>query len=193
MESFLNYYVSRSLEDSSELLGEASGQEFDARGFARRNGSGSLFRGHVSKLHGKRPSFQRCDVEKAVRDALKEVAKKKPAGPGAAKRMLAKIADSALASAKGDRKRAKRSLSCVGSVKGLSASGKDLESLVDRAGSILTANERRVLELCSKGYSVRKIGSEIGVSFPTAWRVLNSALDKVRISHGMKSRHMDKR
>lgn len=193
MESFLNYYVTKSLEDSSELLREASEQEFDGASFARKNSSGSLFRSHVSKFHDRHPHLQRCDAEKAVKAALKEVARKKPASLGSAKRMLAKRAESALASMEGDRKGVKKSLSCIGSIKGLASSGKDLKSLLDRAGSILTANERKILELCSKGYSARRIAPEMGISFPTAWRILNSALDKVRISHGMKSRHMDKR
>lgn len=191
MGSFLNYYISRMLEPS-EVLSEASG-DFDVAGFVRRNGSGSLFRNQVAKFHDRHPSFQRYEVEKAVRGALKEVGKKRPDGPGAAKRMLAKSVKSILDSVKGGRKDARKSLSCIKSIKGLASSGRDLESLINRAGSILTANERRSLELCSKGRSVREMGSEMGVSFPTAWRVLNSALDKLRISHGMKSRHMDKR
>lgn len=189
----MNYYVSRSLDVVPEVISEVSEDTFDASKFARRNGSGSLFRGHVSRLHEKHPSLQRCDVERAVREALKEVSKKKPSGPAAAKRMVSRSADLILSSVKGDRKSKRRSLSCVRSIKGLSSSSKDLGSLIDRAGSILTANERRALDLCSSGHSVRSIGSEMGVSFPTAWRVLNSALDKVRISHGMKPRHMDKR
>lgn len=189
----MNYYVARRLEDSQETLIESFEDAFEPSVFARRNGSGSLFKGHVSRLHDRHPSAQRCDVEKAVRQALKELPKKKPADQGSAKRMLARLADSALRSMKGDRKDARKSLSCIKSIKGLALSGKNLDSLMDRAGSILTANERKVLELCSRGHSVREIGSEMGISFPTAWRILNSAVDKVRISHGIKSRHMDKR
>ena len=47
--------------------------------------------------------------------------------------------------------------------------------------------------MCSQGKSVRSIGTELKMSSATAWRLLNSAIDKIRMSHGMRSRHMDRR
>ena len=123
-------------------------------------------------------------------DALSDVRKAKPSDKESAERVFKKKLKSHLSKASGRKRGARKNLSCVKSIK---VSGEELKSLLRRADKILSSNERKVLELCSKGESVRSIGPNMGMSFATAWRTLNSAIDKIRISHGMKSRHMDRR
>jgi len=185
MEGFSVYYMRRMLEEDG-VLSESS-DVFDAGSFVRKNRKKSSVEAHVRKFSEKYPSVQRCEVEDVVLKALKEVSKKKPGTEAAAKRLLKKQADSMLAKIK---KASGKNLSCLKAIK---SSSSDLEGMIAKAGRILTANERKALDMCSKGSSVRKIGELMGLSFPTAWRILNLAIDKVRISHGMKSRHMDRR
>lgn len=187
MENFSMYYMRRRLEGlGDEVLSEGV-EAFDHRAFVRKNKSKSALDRHVRKFSDGHPSLQRCDVEDAVLAALKEVSKKKPSTEESAKRLFGKQVKSLLGKV---RRAPSKNLSCLKAIK---SSKSDLERMVSRAGKILTSNERRALDLCSDGHPVRKIGEMMGVSFPTAWRILNSAIDKVRISHGMKSRHKDRR
>ena len=187
MENFSMYYMKRSLEDSEDSVLSESSESFDFRTFVRAKRKRTEFAKQVRKFSKKHPSLQNCDVEDAVLKGLREVSKRKPTTKSKAVSILNKAVSSSLS---GLSKKSKNGLSCLKLIK---KSGSELEGMVSRAGRILTANERRVLDLCSQGNSVRKIGEMMEISFPTAWRILNSAIDKVRISHGMKSRHKDRR
>lgn len=186
MGSFLDYYVSRRLEGDGVLS-----ESFDPVAFVRKSRRGKGFKSLVRKLSERKPSAQHCDVEEAVRKSLKGLSGS--SDERSAERKVLKKAESLLSEIMKGSKGSKKNLSCPKSVKGLSRTGGNLKDLLSRAGRILTGKEKRALELCSEGKSVREIGSLMKVSFATAWRVLNSALDKVRISHGMKSRNKDRR
>jgi DNA-directed RNA polymerase specialized sigma subunit len=185
MENFSMYYIKRSLEDSVDSVLSESAESFDFTSFVRKNRRKSELAKHVRRLSAKHPSVQNCDIEDAVLAALKEVSRKKPSSKSVATKIFNKSVSSTLSDLSKRSRKAKKGLSCLKSIK---KSDSELSGLVAKAGKILTANERKVLDLCSEGRSVRKIGEEMGISFPTAWRILNSAIDKVRISHGMKSR-----
>lgn len=189
------YYLRRSLEDLSheQSLTESVDSSFDVAGFVRENRKKSAFDGHVRLFSKKYPSVRRCDVEDSVADSLKKIVGKEPKSLKSAKREFGRLVDSALSEISRRSKDARRSLSCLKSVKSLSVKGLNLDDLIGRAKGVLTSDERMSLELCSSGHSVREMGSIMGVSFPTAWRTLNRALDKVRVTHGMKSRHRDRR
>ena len=87
----------------------------------------------------------------------------------------------------------RKSLSCVQAVKRSLGSSQSVSEVIRRAEKSLTSQEKKVVTMCSEGKPVRKIAEEIGTSFPTAWRILNSALDKIRMSHGMRPRNLDLR
>lgn len=190
MAGFLDYYISRSLNEILDLDVISESTDFSVSSFVRRNKSRGAMSSHIAKLSKKHPSIQHCDIEDCILDALSDVRKAKPPDKESAESIFKKKLKSHLSKASGRKKGVKKNLSCVKSIK---VSGEELNSLLRRADRILTSNEKKVLELCSKGESVRSIGPSMGMSFATAWRTLNSAIDKIRISHGMKSRHMDRR
>lgn len=181
------YYMRRRLEGlKNEIISEGV-ESFDYKAFIRKNRKKSALERHFQRFSRKHPTVQRCDVEGAILEALKFVSKKRPSTEESATKLFKRHVDSLLGKVK---RPSSKSISCLKAIK---SSGSDLRDMVARAGKILTGNERTALDLCSKGHSVRKIGEMMKSSFPTAWRVLNSAIDKVRISHGMKSRHKDRR
>jgi predicted DNA-binding protein (UPF0251 family) len=192
---FSMYYLKRSLDDliNNEIISESVDIDFDIKGFIRDCKKKAAMEKHVRDFSLKYPSARRCDVEDSISEALSKIAKDKPSNSKAATRALKKRVDAMLSEIQKKSKDAKRSISCLKSVKSFSLKGLDLNGIIGKAKGILTSSERTALELCSSGHSVREMGSITGVSFPTAWRTLNRALDKVRISHGMKSRHCDKR
>lgn len=192
MENFSRYYLRRILSDlpSPETISESVAQEFDYKDFVRKGRKKSAMAREVRRAADRHPSVQHCDIEDSVAEALREVSRRRPATEAAAKKIFKKHLDSLVSDA-GKKKRAvRKNLSCI---KSLKVSGSEMEGLLRRAGGILTPNERKILGMCVEGKSVREIGTDMGVSFPTAWRMLNSAVDKIRISHGMKSRHKDRR
>jgi DNA-binding CsgD family transcriptional regulator len=150
----------------------------------------------VPKYYEKYTNVQYEDVEEAFKDAVKAAIKKKPASEGSVKKAIAKEMEKTLSAVNRKKKGIGRSLSCVKAIKA-AVSDKDgnkpISDLMKRASRILTNQEIKVLRMCSDGKSVRSIGSELGISYPTAWRTLNSAIDKIRMSHGMRSRHLDRR
>lgn len=184
MRSFALYFLERQLEHG-ELISESAIQDqFDAKKFLKK-----AVRRHKSHFASKYPDVQANDIDDAMKEAAKETRKQKPDSEQAAKRIFKKKANEILSGSKVRKKQIKKELSCVKALK--IPSDKPIAHLTKRAEGMLTAQERKVLSLCSMGKSVREIGQEIGKSFPTAWRILNSAIDKVRISHGMGSRHKD--
>jgi DNA-binding CsgD family transcriptional regulator len=192
MENFSKYYLSRVLADLSDpdMISESVSQDFDYRSFVRDGKKKSSVAREVRRAAARYPSAQHCDIEDSVMEALKEVSRRKPSTEASAKRIFKKHLASLISGAGRRAKGARKNLSCIKSIK---VSGAEMQSLLGRAGKILTPNEKKILEMCVEGKSVRDIGSKMGMSFPTAWRILNSAVDKIRISHGMKSRHKDRR
>lgn len=187
MRSFGSYYLLRSLEGSeNESLTES----------VAIGGKKKLRGDLVSKYYEKYPNVQYEDVEEAFEDAAKEAAKKKPDTESSAKRMISKGMEKTLSAINKKKKGIGRNLSCVKAIKAAVSDeqgNKPISSLMKRASKVLTNQEIRVMRMCSDGKSVRSIGSELGVSYPTAWRILNSAIDKIRMSHGIRSRHLDRR
>lgn len=192
---FSTYYLQRSLEDllDEEVVLESAEADFDIKRFVKENRKKSAVEKHVQTFSLKYPTARRCDVEDSISEALGGLYKDKPASSKAAVKAFKKRVDALLSEIKKKGKETKRNISCLKSIKSFNSKGLDLNSVIGKAKGLLSSNERTALELCSSGHSVREMGSIMHVSFPTAWRILNRALDKVRISHGMKSRHRDKR
>jgi DNA-binding NarL/FixJ family response regulator len=187
MRNFALYFLERQLAAEEVISESASNEAIDAKGIKRL--LNKISKSQRSHFDSKYPNLQKSDIEDAISEAKKEVKKQKPESEKSAKIMFKKTVDQILSGLKSRKKEIKRSLSCVKALK--IPSDKPISHLVKKADNMLTAQERRVLELCSQGKSVRAIGHEIDKSFPTAWRILNSAIDKIRMSHGMGSRHKD--
>jgi len=127
---------------------------------------------YIKKLYEKFPNVQYKDIEEAIEgeDNRKNIEKK-----------LFKINKK--------KRNIKKTLNCPKAIR--SCDNQDeLTILVKRAEKILTNQEVKILQLCAKGNSVRKIAQEINLSFSTTWRNLNSALDKIRVSNGIKARKL---
>lgn len=148
---------------------------------------------YLKKLYDRFPRIQHGDIEDAFDDAVKKTKKKEYASTSSAKKAIRKEMERSLAEINRRKRVAGKSLSCVKSVKASLGDGQSMADLMRRAEKMLTDQEMKILRMCSEGKPVRKIAEEIGTSFPTAWRVLNTALDKIRVSHGMRPRHLDRR
>ena len=165
MENFAQYFLRRELADN-QVISESVDH---------------LKEKHVSHFYEKYPNVQYEDVEDAFDEAKEKNGKQ-------IKKEMEKI----LSGLNKKKRGIKKNLSCVKAIKAV-ADGESLSSLIKRASKTLTSQERKVVSMCSQGKSVRNIGKELNMSAATAWRVLNSAIDKIRMSHGMRSRHMDRR
>jgi DNA-binding CsgD family transcriptional regulator len=148
---------------------------------------------YLKRLYDRFPRVQHGDVEDAFDDAVRKTRKKEYASASSAKKAIRKEMEKSLSEINKRKRATGKSLSCVKSVKAALGDGQSMAELIRRADKILTAQEMKVVRMCSEGKPVRKIAEEIGTSFPTAWRILNSALDKIRVSYGMKPRHLDRR
>ena len=148
---------------------------------------------YLKKLYDRFPRIQHGDVEDAFDEAVKENKKKKYASSSSARKAIRKAMEGKLSEINKRNRARSKSLSCIKAVKSSLDSGQSISEITKRAEKILTSQEMKVVKMCSEGSSVRRIAEEIGTSFPTAWRILNSALDKIRVSYGMKPRHMDRR
>lgn len=186
------YFISRQLEDGeAQTISEAvsAGEFFKVTKKVEREIKGS----YLKKLYDMFPRIQLGDIEDAFDDAVKQVKKRNLGSAGAVKRAVRKEMEKNLSGINKKKKGVGKSLSCIKAIKSSLADGQSVADLMRRAEKILTSQEMRVLKMCSDGKPVRKIAEEIGTSFPTAWRTLNSALDKMRVSHGMRPRHLDRR
>jgi DNA-binding CsgD family transcriptional regulator len=154
----------------------------------------SAFQKHMRQRHldhfiEKFPDAQHEDIEIAFRNALKKVLKKKPETKRHAEKIFKKAMEEGLSDLHKNKKQIKKNLSCVKLMK--SASDDSIPSIIKRAEKILTGKERRVLGMCSQGKSVRSMAKDMNMSHPTVWRTLNSAIDKIRMSHGIRPRYKD--
>lgn len=188
--TFGEYLILKALSGQTHTISEGS-EPAEIRSAVRRIEK-ELKGPYIERLYKKFPKIQYGDVEEAFDEAMKEVKKSRPSSEASVKRAIRRKMEKILSQTNARKKGARKSLSCVGAVKS-AAAGDTVADLIKRAARILTSQELKVISLCSEGKPVRKIADEIGTSFPTAWRVLNSALDKMRVSHGMRPRHLDRR
>ncbi len=191
---FSTYYLLKNLKlDENYTIFESVETNFDVRKFIKNNKKNSVFQKHILNFSKKYPQVRNCDVEDAILEGLSDLIKLGPKNKSSANKMFRKNVEEKLNETIKKGKKTKKKLSCLNSVKSFSLKGINLDEIIGKAKSILTNKEKTVLELCASGHSVRQISKIMSVSFSTAWRILNKGLDKVRISHGMKSRYKDKR
>jgi hypothetical protein len=164
-------------ESAQELKSAARRVEKDLRG------------AYLNRLYDRFPNVQKVDVDEAFRKAKKKFKKSDSSSESSLKNRMIKEMEKTLSHVNQSRRGTSRNLSCVGSIK--HSLGKNMGEVIKRAEKILTGRERKAIQMCSEGKPVRKMAGELGVSFPTAWRMLNSAIDKIRISYGMKPRNLD--
>lgn len=193
MRSFAQYFLERQLsQDEQEIITENVSNEFSVKKFvkhAKRN----LKAKQVEKLSEKHPNIQYEDIEEAFEEAIKKMLENKPDNEASAQKMLRKALEEEIGRLRGKKKSASKNLSCIKAIKSELGDNAPIHQLMRRAEKVLTAQEKKVLKLCAQGKSVRAIGQELKISFPTAWRALNSGVDKIRVCHGMRSRHKDLR
>lgn len=191
MESFAQYFLERQLDMPRPVLSESTNQEaFDGQALKKLV---RLFRKekekHTAVFGEKYPKIQNKDIDEAFDEAIKKVLSEPPKSRRSAESLLKKTMHGILSRLKGKKRAIKKSLSCVGVIKSQKGDKTHISELMSRASHILTAQEKKVLHMCSQGKSVRSMGVELKMSFPTVWRSLNSGIDKIRMSHGMDSRH----
>jgi uncharacterized protein YerC len=189
--TFGEYFILRHFDTTEETISESANAPDIKR--AVRKIAKELRGSYIEKLYHKFPKIQYRDIEDAFDEAMGEVKKNPPSSEAAAKKAIRGRMEKILSVANKKNRSTGKSLSCVKAVKSVMGSGKSIKDLTRRAEKMLTSQELKVITMCSEGKPVRSIAKEIGTSFPTAWRILNSALDKIRVSHGMKPRHMDRR
>jgi DNA-binding CsgD family transcriptional regulator len=178
MTSFAKYFIARELKDleGSGVLSES----------AKSLHIGHLKEKYAGHFYDKFPKAQYEDIEEALHDSFEKVMGGKH-DARSAENLFKKMVDDSLSGLHRKKRTAKKSLSCVKVLKSL---GSDMPSLIKRAERMLTSQEKKIIEMCSQGKSVRSIGAELGISAATAWRSLNDGLDKIRLSYGMKSRKL---
>lgn len=142
----------------------------------------------IGKFYDSTPHAQYDDVEDAFKDAVGAVNKAKPESEQMARSLINKEMKKNLSVFKSKKRDVQKNLSCIKSIKKSINSGASLDELMRRSDKMLTNLERRVLRMCSEGMSVRRMGLELDISSASAWRALNSGIDKLRLSYGMKPR-----
>jgi DNA-binding CsgD family transcriptional regulator len=189
MKTFAQYFIENQLKEPSGLISESvlEAEELTRKSTLERH----MRQKHLENFIERFPDIQHEDMENAFRDAVKKVLREKPDSQKSAEKIFKKTMEESLSDAQKNKRNIKKNLSCLKLIKS-SAEG-SIASIMKRAERILTGKERKILDMCSKGKSVRAIAHETGMSHPTAWRTLNSAIDKMRMSHGMRPRHKDVR
>jgi DNA-directed RNA polymerase specialized sigma subunit len=146
---------------------------------------------HLPRFHDKFPNAQHEDIEDSFQDSAEKVLKEKPTCEKEMERLFNKHMDENLSSIRKKKRSINKKLSCIKSIKSQLDGHESFDELMKRAEKILTGKERKIIAMCSQGKSVRHIGKEMEISPASAWRALNNGIDKIRLSHGMKSRHLD--
>lgn len=144
---------------------------------------------HLNHFIEEFPDAQHEDMEVAFRNAVKKVLKERPETEKSAEKIFKKAMKEGLSDLHRNKRRIKKNLSCVKLIK--STSNESVPLMIKRAEKILTGKEKKVLGMCSQGKSVRSIAKDTDMSHPTVWRTLNSAIDKIRMSHGIRPRYKD--
>lgn len=126
------------------------------------------------------PKVQHKDIEEAFKKAYRKI-KKMNLKPESEDEKIKEEMEKHLIDISKNKKKIKKELACVKSVK----FNPNLNS-IEKAKKILTSQEKKIIKMCTEGDSVRKIASSMDISYTTVWRVLNSAIDKIRIFNGIK-------
>lgn len=187
MKTFAQYFMENQLKDVGGLLSESRLTAEDLAGKSALQKH--MRRKHLNHFIEEFPDVQHEDMEIAFRNAVKKVLKEKPETEKSAEKTFKKAMEEGLSDLHKNKRRIKKNLSCVKLIR--STSDESIPSIIKRAEKILTGKEKRVLGMCSQGKSVRSIAKETDMSYPTVWRTLNSAIDKIRMSHGIKPRYKD--
>lgn len=191
--TFLYYFLLNELNkiDSDEILSESTDLYLSKKEVEKS--TKHIKSNLVSYFSEKFPKIQHEDIEEAFSEAITKL-DKKIKNCSELKSKLKKLINKELVNVSNNKKQIKKNLSCVKIIKKSIHKDQDTESvskLIKRAERMLTSQEKKILHLCCQGKSVRTIGQELKTSAPTAWRILNSAIDKIRLSYGFKSRHKD--
>lgn len=187
MKTFAQYFMENQLKESAELISESTlaAEDLSKRSALERHMRNKHL-GHFIEMF---PNVQYEDMDNAFRDAVRKVLKEKPDSQRSAEKKFAKAIKEGLSEIHKKKRHIKKSLSCVNFIK--SPSGESIPDIIKRAEKILTGKEKKVLGMCSQGKSVRSIAKETDMSHPTVWRTLNSGIDKIRMSHGIRPRYKD--
>jgi DNA-binding CsgD family transcriptional regulator len=184
--SFVKYFIERELSGIEELISESVDNAPKLRKKDLESLVSRLKEKYTNHFRDKFPKAQHEDIEEALDDSSKKVYESNPGSESSAENIFKREAKDILSGLAKKKRKTNKNLSCVKAVK-IPGS---ISSLMKRAERMLTSQERKIIEMCSQGRSVRFIGSELGISAATAWRALNHGLDKIRLSHGIKSRKM---
>ena len=184
--SFVKYFIERELSGLEELISESVDNAPKLRKKELKIIVSRLKVKYTNHFRDKFPKAQHEDIEEALDDSSKKVYEASPESESAAEKLFRREMKDLLSGLGKKKREVNKNLSCVKAVK-IPGS---ISSLMKRAERMLTSQERKIIEMCSQGRSVRSIGSELGISAATAWRALNHGLDKIRLSHGIKSRKM---
>jgi DNA-binding CsgD family transcriptional regulator len=197
MKSFALYFIEKQLESvpSNAILSESTDlDELYTKGVLKGGKKAlkelleKLKKKYIKSFYEKFPKTQYEDIEEAFHDATQKIIKEKSKSNKAIEKIFKKTMTQSLAEISKNKKCIKKNLSCIKVVK--STTNQPISVLMRRAEKFLTAQEKKVIEMCAEGNTVRNIGEKLGISAATAWRSLNSGLDKIRLSHGMKSRKL---
>jgi DNA-binding CsgD family transcriptional regulator len=198
VKNFILYYLEKQLEDigKSSILSESSSELDDLydKGVLRKRKKAlnllldRLKSKYVKTFYDKFPKIQYEDIEDAFAITVKKIIDERPKSKKRIELLFKKMMIQNLSEVAKKKSDVKKNLSCLKSIK--KSTGLSVGELIRRAERLLTSQEKKIIELCAAGKSVRSIGKELNLSAPTAWRALNLGIDKVRLSHGMKSRKL---
>jgi ATP/maltotriose-dependent transcriptional regulator MalT len=195
MKSFALYFLEKRLSEETDLiLSESTNlDELYAKGIlkgrkkALKSFLDELKLKYINTFYEKFPKVQYEDIEDAFHDAIKKITEEKPKTDQAIEKIFKNTMTKSLSEVSKKKKDIRKNLSCVKVIKSTKSS---IGELMRRAEKILTSREKKIIELCAEGKNVREIGKKLKISAVTAWRSLNSGLDKLRLSHGMRSRKL---
>jgi len=198
VKNFTLYFLERQLQDLQIILSESVATDLEdlyTRGVlkGRKKALNSLLEQlknkYLKTFYKKFPRVQYEDIEEAFKETVDKIIKEKIKSEKKIESVFKKIMLQNLSNLSAKKRNIRKNLSCVKVIK--SSVGLDrMSEIMRRVEKILTPQEKQVIDLCVKGKSVRSIGKELNLSPVTAWRSLNSAIDKIRLSHGMKSRKL---
>lgn len=200
MKNFILYFLEKQLEDLAEktILSESKTADLEdlyVKGVLKGRKKAlnllleELKKKYLKMFYRKFPKIQYEDIEEAFHETTSKIINEKPKSEKKIETLFKKLMIQNLSEFSNKKRKVRKNLSCVKVIK--SSLGYDqMSSLMRRVEKLLTPQEKSVIELCVQGKPVRTIGKELNISAATAWRSLNSAIDKIRLSHGMKSRKL---
>jgi len=193
VKSFGVYYLEKELQSNSVLLESTDLDELYSKGVlkgrkkALKSFLETLKNKYVKIFYNKFPKIQYEDIQEAFDETIKKILEEKPKTQKKIEQLFKKNMHQNLSAYSKRKKDFKKNLSCLKSVK---MTNQSIKELMRRSERLLTSQEKKIIEMCSQGKTVRAMAKEINLSPATTWRVLNIALDKIRLSHGIKSRKL---